>query len=188
MIRDAALVASLVVFIVLGFKVHDAVDRLAVLGSGVADAGNAVRSGFGSAADRVGDVPVVGGPLGDGLRSAGSETGGPVERAGREGEQSAHDLAKLLGVLTALVPSALLLGYLLPPRIEQVRALTSASRVLSSPADPGRRLLIAQRAAFGLPYGTLLRYTRDPLGDLEANRLDALVAAALEDAGLRAPA
>jgi hypothetical protein len=41
------------------------------------------------------------------------------------------------------------------------------------------------RAAFSLPYGQLLQYTRDPLGDLEDGRYDALVAAALEDAGLR---
>ena len=41
------------------------------------------------------------------------------------------------------------------------------------------------RAAFALPYGELLRFTRDPLGDLEAGRYDALVDAALDDAGLR---
>ena len=41
------------------------------------------------------------------------------------------------------------------------------------------------RAAFSLPYGQLLAYTRDPLGDLEQGRYDALVEAVLEDAGLR---
>jgi hypothetical protein len=41
------------------------------------------------------------------------------------------------------------------------------------------------RAAFSLPYGQLLEYTRDPLGDLAAERYDPLVAAALDDAGLR---
>jgi hypothetical protein len=50
-----------------------------------------------------------------------------------------------------------------------------------------RRRLIAQRAAFGLPYGALLRHTKDPLGDLQAERYDALVAAELEAAGLREP-
>ena len=170
----------------VGLKVHNAVDKLAVLGTGVADAGGAVRSGFGSAADGVDGIPVVGDQLGEGLRTAGSGTGGPVEKAGREGEQSAHDLADLLGVLAALLPSALLLVYALPPRIRQVRTLTDASRVLKDPSDRARRELIAQRAAFALPYGTLLRYSRDPLGDLHAGRLDPLVAAALEDAGLRA--
>jgi hypothetical protein len=48
-----------------------------------------------------------------------------------------------------------------------------------------RRRLLAMRAAFSLPYGQLLAYTRDPLGDLASERYDGLVAAALEDAGLR---
>jgi hypothetical protein len=55
-------------------------------------------------------------------------------------------------------------------------------------ADPGsreRQRVIAMRAAFALPYGQLLEYTRDPLGDLAAERYDGLVAAALDDAGLR---
>jgi hypothetical protein len=41
------------------------------------------------------------------------------------------------------------------------------------------------RAAFALPYGQLLRYTSDPIGDLAEERYEALVAAVLEDAGLR---
>ncbi|HEX6715243.1 MAG TPA: hypothetical protein VF066_17765 [Thermoleophilaceae bacterium] len=185
-LRDMLVVLALGLFVYAGVKVHDTVDRLAVLGTGVSDAGGAVRTGFKDAGDAVGDVPVVGGPLRDGLESAGSSTGGPIEDAGRKGEESAHDLANLLGVVTALIPSALLLGQVLPPRVRQVRSLTAAARVLADPADPGRREAIAQRAAFDLPYGTLVRYTRDPLGDLRAGRFDALVAAALEDAGLRA--
>jgi hypothetical protein len=43
------------------------------------------------------------------------------------------------------------------------------------------------RAAFGLSYLTLLGYTRDPLGDLAAGRFDSLVAAALDDVGIRRP-
>jgi hypothetical protein len=41
------------------------------------------------------------------------------------------------------------------------------------------------RAAYGLPYERLVRYTRDPLADRESGRYDGLVAAALDDAGLR---
>jgi hypothetical protein len=184
--RDLLVVLALALFIFLGVKVHDTVDQLAVLGSGVTDAGGAVRSGFKDAADAVGDVPLVGGPLGDGLASAGSGAGSPIEDVGRKGEQSAHDLANLLGVVTALIPSLLLLGYFLPRRITQIRGLSAAALVLARPNDADRRELIARRAAFDLPYGTLVRYTRDPLGDLRQGRFDPLVAAALDDAGLRA--
>jgi hypothetical protein len=183
--RDGLVVLALALFMFAGIKVHDAVDRLAILGTGVTDAGGAVRSGFHDAADAVNDVPIAGGPVADGLESAGSGAGQPLQDVGRKGEQSAHDLANLLGVVTALFPAALLLAIFLPGRIRQVRGLTAAARVLTDPRDPARREAIAQRAAFDLPYGTLVRYTRDPLGDLNAGRFDPLVAAALEDAGLR---
>jgi len=49
----------------------------------------------------------------------------------------------------------------------------------------GDARLVAMRAAFSLPYGTLLAYTEDPLGDLRAERYDALLAAAFDEAGLR---
>jgi hypothetical protein len=56
---------------------------------------------------------------------------------------------------------------------------------LDDQVSPERRRLIAMRAAFAVPYETLLRYTSDPLGDLSAERYDGLIAAVLEDSGLR---
>jgi hypothetical protein len=183
---DAALVLAVIAFALLGNWVHDSVDELAGLGRGVQDAGESVQTGFGSAADAVEDAPVVGGDLGGALRDAGGATGGNAVEAGRKGEESAHDLADLLGWLTFLIPAGLLLHRVLPGRIREVRTLTHATRVLRDPADPERRRLLAMRAAFALPYGQLLKHSQDPLGDLNAERYDGLVRAALEDAGLRA--
>jgi hypothetical protein len=183
---DAAIVLAAIVFALLGNWVHDSVDELAGLGQGVQDAGESVRSGFGTAADAVEDTPVIGGDVAGGLRDAGGTTGGKTIEAGRQGEESAHDLADLLGWLTFLIPTALVLQRFLPGRVREVRTLTAASRVLTGADEPERRRLLAMRAAFALPYGQLLRHTDDPLGDLKAERYDALVRAALEDAGLRA--
>lgn len=70
-----------------------------------------------------------------------------------------------------------------------MRTLTTASRALRlDDRQPDHRALMASRAAFALPYATLLRHTPDPLGDLAAGRHDRLVAALADDAGLRAPA
>jgi hypothetical protein len=182
---DAAVVLALVLLAWLGTKVHDAVMELTPVSRGVQSAGSAVQGALEDAGDRVSGAPVIGGEVGDALREAGRGTGGEAVAAGRAGEEGISDLANLLGWLTFLVPAALLLSRVLPPRIAQVRTLTAASRVLHSPESPERRELLARRAAFGLPYGTLLRHTEDPLGDLAAGRLDALVAAALHDAGLR---
>jgi hypothetical protein len=185
MARDLAVVLALVLFAMIGLKVHDAVDKLAVLGDGVESAGKGVSGGFQAAADAVDGTPVIGGELGDAFRSAGEGTGGEAESLGRGGAGAAHDLANLLGVLFFALPAGLLLLWAVPSRVRQVRRLNAAVRMLREPESAARRKLIAMRAAFGLPYGELLRFTKDPLGDLEAGRLDALVAAELEQAGLR---
>jgi hypothetical protein len=187
LLGDAVVVALLLVFAWLGLVVHDAVDRLGVLGEGVQATGEAVSSGFETAAEAVDGTPVVGDELSDGLREAGEGSGGEVTDLGERGEDGAHRLADLLGVLTFALPAGLLLLFVLPPRIELARRVTAAARVLSEPDSEERRRVVAMRAAFALPYGTLLRYTRDPLGDLAAGRYDPLVEAAFDDAGLRPP-
>lgn len=185
LVADLASILLLVLFAFAGLKVHDAVDRLAVLGEGVQATGGAVQGGFDSAAEAVDGTPVVGDDIADGLRSAGEGSGGEVVELGERGEDGARDLADLLGFVTFALPGLLLLTRWLPGRIVQVRKLRAASQVLGDGGTPERRRLLAMRAAFSLPYGQLLTYTRDPLGDLEDGRYDALVAAALEDAGLR---
>ena len=182
--RDLAVVLALVLFALIAIEVHDAVDRLAILGEGVESAGKGVGSGFDAAADAVDGTPVIGDDLGDALRGAGEGSGGEVEDLGRGGAGAAHDLANLLGILFFALPAALLLLWALPPRVRQVRRLNAAAKAVGELSDERRRLL-AMRAAFGLPYGELLRFTKDPLGDLEAGRYDALVAAELDQAGLR---
>jgi hypothetical protein len=184
--RDLLIVALLLLFAWLGKQVHDAVDALAVLGEGVRSGGEAVQGGFESAADAVDGTPIVGGEIAEGLRDAGGASGGNVADLGTAGEEKVHYLANLLGLLTFALPSALVLLAMLPPRFRQIRQLTAASRVLREPVGERRRLL-AMRAAFALPYAQLLQYTQDPIGDLAAERYEPLVAAVLEDVGLRAP-
>jgi hypothetical protein len=183
--RDALVVALLVLFAWIGIAVHDAVDKLAVLGYGVAVAGTSVENGFDSAGDAVDNVPLVGGPLGGALRDAGEGTGGNVADLGHSGENAVHRLALILGLVIFGVPALILLLAWLPGRLALARRLTEAEQVLRPDSTPERRRLLAMRAAFSLPYGQLLAYTRDPLGDLASEHYEPLVAAALEDAGLR---
>jgi len=139
-----------------------------------------------SAAEALDGAPFVGDDIGDALRGAGEGSGGEVQDLGRGGAGAAHDLADLLGLVVFGLPAALLLLWAVPPRVRRVRRLNAAARVLALPSEERRRL-VAMRAAFSLPYGALLAYTRDPLGDLEAGRYDALVRAELDQAGLRPP-
>lgn len=183
---DLVVLLLLAVFGVLGTQVHDGVDQLSLIGEGVEEAGSSVKRALDTAADGTGSLPLVGGELADTLRAAGESTGRRAIDAGRDGQESAHGLARFLGWLTFAIPALLLAAAYLPRRIAQVRRLTAAARLLT-PAVLGHERLLAQRAAFSLPYSELARHTRDPFGDLEREHYAPLVAAALEDAGLRAP-
>ncbi len=186
-LRDLTLLVLVAFFAWTGLKVYDAVDDLAVLGSGVEQAGLSVQSGFGSAADAVDGIPLVGGSLSGALQDAGQGSGGNVAAIGQRGKDEVHQLALLLGLVVFALPTMLLLAIMVPPRVRQIRLLRAANAALVDTQDPERRRLLAMRAAFGLSYVTLVRYTRDPLGDLAAGRYDPLVAAALEDVGIRRP-
>jgi hypothetical protein len=183
---DVLALLLLALFAWLGFKVHDVVAELNALSRGVVGAGTSVQDTLRQAGDAVGATPIVGGSLRDSLQDAGRGAGGAVIEAGRRGEEGVDSAADLLGLLTWAIPSLLVLVRYVPDRVRQVSRLTAGARMLRG-LSPERERLVAQRAAFGLPYGALLRHTRDPLGDLEAGRYASLVAAELEDAGLRPP-
>jgi hypothetical protein len=183
--RDVVAVLLILFFAWSGTRMAGLVDGLQVLADGVVSAGSTVQDGFGTAADTVDDIPMVGGSLADGLRSAGSATGGNAVDLGRTGQETIHRLALVAGWLVFLLPTLVLLVVVLPRRLRRMRELGAASVVLMDVHDPERRRLLATRAALGLPYRTLARYTHDPLGDLVSGRHDALVAAALDEAGVR---
>ncbi len=150
-------------------------------------AGTSIQQGFATAANAVAGVPIIGGQLSHGLRTAGASTGGAAASAGHQADNGVEKAATAIGWLIFLLPTILLLAGYLPGRIRQIRQMTAASRVLhASTQDPDRQL-IAQRAAFALPYQKLLRHTTDPLDDLATGHYEPLIAAIFEDAGLRNP-
>lgn len=182
--RDVAVVLLIAIFAWFGYQTYQAVDALTVLGSGVREAGTSLQQSFTNAADAVDGVPIVGDRLASALQSTGKGTGGRLVVLGQQGIDRVHRLALTIGLVMAALPTVLLLAFTLPGRLRQIRALTAASVVLQSPDDGGRQRMVAMRAAFGLPYGTLLAYTKDPLGDLLEGRYEHLIDAALDDAGL----
>jgi hypothetical protein len=187
-VADLFVVALVVLFAWIGVKVHDLVDALSVLASGVTEAGNNVQGGFTSIGDAVGNIPVVGGSLSDVFHNVGQGTGGNLADLGQQGQDAIHMLATIIGLVTALLPIAVLLVTVLPRRWRGIREMSSARALTSLDlGDPERQRLLAMRAAFGLPFRELITYTRDPFGDLAAGRYDALVRAALADVGLEHP-
>ena len=91
-------------------------------------------------------------------------------------------------MVTFVIPAALIVWHYLPERLAQIRKLTAATRVLGPGPEPGpARGRGHARLAFSLPFLQPLRYTEDLLGDLASGRYEALLAAVLDDAGLRGP-
>ena len=182
---DVLVLVLLLLLAWLGLKVHDTVAELASVPRAVGDTGSSIQRGFESAGGAVDGVPVVGDTLGEALRDAGSDAGGQIEATAASGVDDVNRVATLLGLLTFLLPAIAVLSRFLPDRITDARRLTAAARAIGPALTPERERTLAMRAAYGLPYERLVRYTPDPLGDLEAGRYGGLVAAALDDAGLR---
>jgi hypothetical protein len=146
--------------------------------------GDNIQGGFQSVAGAVGGLPLIGDQLARALAGAGSGSGGEIAALGQQGIDTVNNLALVLGLVVFALPAVILLAFTLPRRIRQIRELTAAVQVLDEPDDPQRRQLLAMRAAFGLPYTTLVKYTKDPMGDLTSGNYDPLVAAALDEAGV----
>ena len=186
--RDVLVVVSLAVLAWMGRRVFVLVDRLSAVTDAVGNAGSSVQDGFGSAADALSGVPVVGDQLASALQTAGAQSGGNVVELALTGDTAIHRLALALGWLTFLVPAAFLLVLYIPIRVAQIKRLRASRRVYRDEHDPERRRLLAMRAAMSLPVDHLLDYTADPIGDLVRGELDALVEALLADAGLASAA
>jgi hypothetical protein len=185
---DVVVVALVALFVWLGITVNDTFDDVAALGRGVQEAGDSVQGGFEDAGGLLGDVPIVGGALDDAFTEVGAQTGGNTAALGERGESAIEDTARLLGWVTFALPTLVVLLWAVPRRVVRVRRLTAAGRLLGDAPSAERRRLLAMRAAFGLPYDTLLAHTPDPLGALADGDYEPLVAALYADAGLRPPA
>jgi hypothetical protein len=187
-IRDVVVVLLLLAFAWVGLLVHDAVDALSVLGTSLVTAGETIESGFESTAGAIANIPLLGDTFAEALRDTGAGSGGELAELGEEGVRTINRLAITLGLVVFCLPAGVVLLFALPGRIRQVKELTAAGQALATLPDAEHTRLLAMRAVFSLPYGTLARYSADPFGDLAAGRYDGLVEAALDEAGVRPPA
>ena len=183
-LADLVVVALVASFAWLGLTVNDTFDDAAGLGRGVEEAGNSVQTGFEDAGGFLADVPVVGDELDEAFSDAGAATGGNTAELGEQGAAAIENTALLLGWVTFALPTFAVLLWAVPRRVARLRRLTAAGRVLAGPHSAERRRVLAMRAAFGLPYETLLSHTPDPFGALAGGDYEPLLNALFEDAGL----
>jgi hypothetical protein len=178
---DLAVVAWTAAWVWAGVTLYRLVEKLAVPGARLEQAGGGFAGDVAEIRQKVGRVPVVGnelqGPFG---RLAG--VGQTLADAGATQQQVVHQLALWLGVLVAAVPIVTLLLAWLPRRVSWAREAGAASRLRLAGADLE---LFALRAVANRPLRQLHRVTPDPTGALRAGDYEALADLELRALGLR---
>jgi hypothetical protein len=182
LLGDLAVLAWTVAWVASGLALYRLVEKLAVPGARVEQAGGSFAGDVAEIQDKIGRVPVVGDQLQDPFgRLAG--TGRTLAEAGATQQEVVHHLALWLGVMVAAVPVAALLLVWLPRRVAWAREAGAASRLRMDAADLE---LFAIRAVANRPLRQLYRVTPDPAGALRTGEYEALADLELRTLGLRA--
>jgi hypothetical protein len=183
LLGDLAVLAWTAAWVAAGLGLYRLVEKLAVPGARVEQAGSSFAGDVAEIQQKVGRLPVVGEQLQDPFgRLAG--VGRTLAEAGVAQQEAVRQLALWLGVVVAAVPIIALLLAWLPRRVTWMREAGAASRLRLDGADLE---LFAIRAVANRPLRELHRVSPDPAGDLRAGEYQALADLELRALGLRAP-
>ena len=182
LLGDLAVLAWTAAWVAAGVALCRLVEKLAVSGARVEQAGSDFAGDVAEIQQKVGRLPVVGDELQDPFgRLAG--VGRTLAAAGVTEQEVVHQVALWLGVMVAVVPIVALLLAWLPRRVAWAREAGAASRLRMDGADLE---LFAIRAVANRPLRDLHRVTPDPAGALRAGEYEALADLELRALGLRA--
>ncbi|MGH2813701.1 MAG: hypothetical protein ACRDLC_00955, partial [Actinomycetota bacterium] len=163
LVGDLAVLAWMAAWVAAGVALYRLVEKLAVPGERVEQAGSSFAGDIAEIQQKVGRLPVVGGELQDPFgRLAG--VGRTLAAAAVTQQEVVHQLALWLGVVVAVVPIVALLLVWLPRRVSWAREAGAASRLRMDGADLE---LFAIRAVATRPLRDLHRVTPDPACDLD---------------------
>lgn len=150
----------------------------------VVKTGTAVAT-TGQALHALGSLPLVGGglgSLGDQVRAAGES----AVATGHSSRGTTTDLAILIGIAIALIPSVPVLAVYVPLRRAWRAERRSLARALAELRDdPLLEQYLARRALETLPFHRLRAITAEPWADVAAGRYRDLADAELARLGLR---
>lgn len=185
LLTDLIVVAWVYLSIRAAMWLHDLVQKLAVPGRKLEDAGGGLADNLADAGGKVGRVPVVGDELTAPFEKAATAARAMAE-AGRDQQEVVGDLALALSLVALAVPLGPVLFGWLPLRIRWIRRASAAAALRSAPAG---RDLLALRALATQPLRKLARVGPDVTeawrrGD--DSTVNALAALELRNLGLRA--
>ncbi|GIF16168.1 hypothetical protein [Actinoplanes teichomyceticus] len=183
-VTDVLVVVWVYLWIRVAIWIHDVVEKLAVPGQKLQDAGSGIAGNLADAGGKVGRVPVVGDDLTRPFAGA-ADAARSLAEAGRQQQELVGKLALILPLIALAAPLALVLFLWLPLRLRWIRRAAVARSVRDLPAG---RDLLALRALASRPLGELARMGPDiaqswRAGDAAA--VDALAELELRRLGLR---
>lgn len=155
---DTAVALWVIVWVRIGFRVHELVAKLAGPGREMEDAGNSFAGSLDSVSRQVPDLPFIGGALRQPFEAA-AGAGRALESAGQSHQQVVATLAVWLGVLLAAIPILYIAIKFLPGRLTWVREASAATRLRIDQED---LQLFALRAIATRPLHELQRACPDP--------------------------
>ncbi|HSO54025.1 MAG TPA: hypothetical protein VL330_15055 [Actinomycetes bacterium] len=182
LLTDVGVLAWTALWVAAGMTLYRLVEKLAVPGARVEQAGSNFAGDVAEIQQKVGRLPVVGNEL-QGPFGRLSGVGRTLADAGATQQEVVHQLALWLGVVVAAVPIVVLLLVWLPRRVAWSREAGAASRLRLDGADLE---LFALRAVANRSLRELHKATPDPAGDLRAGEFEALADLELRALGLRA--
>lgn len=157
LLTDLLVVAWVYLWIRVAMWLYDLVQKLAVPGQKLENAGGGLADNLADAGGKVGRVPVVGDELTQPFERA-AAAARSVAEAGRDQQELIGDLALALSLLALAVPLGLVLFGWLPLRLRWMRRAGAAARLRSA---PGGRDLLALRALARQPLSRLTRIDAD---------------------------
>ena len=178
---DAAVVAWILLWIALGFLVHDVVAFLAKPAEAVSRSTSDLANSFDDLGDRARGVPVVGDQLEEPFRAA-AESSREVAERGTEQRDATLRVALVLSLLISVGP---IVAILLPYLLYRSRWLREANAALGLRVDADDLHLFALRAVAKRPLRELRKVHRDPAAALAAGDYDELASLELKRLGLR---
>jgi hypothetical protein len=185
-VADIVALVVIVISILLGVAVRNAIAVLGGVWAQLEDAGNGFESTMGEIGETLGGVPLIGGGI-RGPFDAAAGAGGSIADAGRTGQAAVETLATIAGLGVALLPIAIVLIVWLWPRIRFARRSAETRALLR--LEDGEQLL-ALRALDDARAAELARISPRALSAWRAGEpavVRALAALEAREAGVRLP-
>lgn len=178
---DLLTVLWIYVWVRIGFRIFDLINRLQAPGRSLEGAGDALVDRAGSLGQGVAEVPVIGGALRAPFGAI-SDGGVLLQEAGVAQQSAVHTLAIWLAVVIAGLAILLALGAYLPSRLRWLREASAAARLRAAHPDLE---LFALRALAHQPVAALAAVCPDPVGAYRRGEYVELARLELRSLGLR---